>query len=287
MKNNQQELESFLVALGRTLYGQPPSLIQDALYDAENHILDALAEAKGEGFDNIVAAYGSPEEVAQQYVQLEAQTQQFLVGKRTQHKANGFFAPLCQLSSYKALGYFAIAFPVSVMYFAWFALVGINVFVLSITLVGLPVLALFFKLQSYLALIEGQLVNTLLGERMPRRPHIFVSGRQAIGFYQQIVTHLKSPIGWKVTLYTLVHLPIASIYFAACVCMFFGSIAVVISPIVDPILHYFFPTSSIDIAWYWMPLCILVGVIGVTLSLHVAGALSKLHRAIARSLLVN
>jgi len=79
MTNDQQKIKQYLAELTQALAGQPASLIQDALYDTESHLLDALADEKNANFAAIAAAFGSPADVARQYVMLEAQTQQFFI----------------------------------------------------------------------------------------------------------------------------------------------------------------------------------------------------------------
>lgn len=285
MNSNQQIIEAYLAELDLALRGQSKSLIQDALYDAESHIHDTLSENSDLKLSVIIADFGRAQDVANQYIHLETQTQNFLLGKPKQSRVNGFFEPLFDASAYKAIVYFLISWPLSIAYFAWFSIVGISLICLSLFGLGLPLLALYLKLQSYVALLEGQIVETLLGERMPRRPYYFPMVQQSKSLFSKIKHRLKTPHGWKVTLYTAVQLPLTSIYFAVSVCLFIASIGLTLSPIFDPIIHYFNPMNSIDIQWYWLPVCVPAGVIGITLSFHIANALSKLHRAIARLLL--
>lgn len=287
MTNNQQNIELYLTELTKALQGQPAGLIQDALYDTKSHLFDALAEEKNSNFAAIVAAYGSPSDVAQHYVQLEAQTQQFLSGKTRPHRVNGFFEPLFDPGSYQAIGYFLLSWPLSLVYFAWFAIVGLSTVALSVVGVGIPLLALYLKLQCYVALFEGRIVSGLLGERMPRRPGAAANVAQSTFTLRNITSYLKTTIGWKTTIYTAVHLPLTSLYFVLCVCVFFASVALMLSPVVDFFVHWFYPGYKVDIAWYWLPLALPAGLISLTLSLHIASALSKLHRAIARTLLIS
>lgn len=287
MTNDQQKIKHYLAELTQALDGQPASLIQDALYDAESHLLDALADEKNANLDAIVAEYGSPGDVARQYVVLEAQTQQFLSGESRLHRVNGFFEPLFDSGNYQAIGYFLLSWPLSLVYFAWFAIVGVSILALSVVGVGIPLLALYLKLQCYVALFEGQIVSTLLGERMPRRLGTAAARDQSISTLKKITSYLKTTLGWKTTIYTAVHLPLTSLYCVLCVCLFFASMALMLSPVVDPAVNYFYPEYAVDIAWYLLPISVPAGMISLTLSLYLAGALSKLHRAIARALLIN
>jgi len=204
MNSNQQKIEAYLAELTSALHGQSASLIQDALYDAENHILDTLAEENDLQFEDLILDYGLAKDVAHQYIELEAQTRQFLLGKPKQQRVNGFFEPLFDASAYKVIVYFMISWPLSVVYFAWFSIVGLSAISLSLFGLGLPLLALYLKLQSYLALLEGQIVETLLGERMPRRPCSSTMYLQSMSLFQKIKIRLQVPLGWKTTLYTAI-----------------------------------------------------------------------------------
>ncbi|NTW03894.1 MAG: hypothetical protein HGA19_21905 [Oscillochloris sp.] len=63
-------IEGYLASLKAALAGADPALVQDALYDAEEYLRDAVAEQGGDpaaAFDAAVDAYGTPEEVAAAY----------------------------------------------------------------------------------------------------------------------------------------------------------------------------------------------------------------------------
>lgn len=287
MTNNQQQISGYLAELTKELAGQPAGLIQDACYDTECHLLDALADSDTSNLDAIIASYGTPAEVARQYIELEAQTQQFLCGAQRQRREKGYFTPLFDSRSYQQVGYFILAWPLSLLYFAWFIIAGVSCLALSVVGVGLPLLAFYLKLQRYIGMFEGKLISTLLGERMPRRPDISDLDGQSPSYFKNMSRYLTTPLGWKIALYTALQLPLTSLYFALCVGLFFASIALLLSPVIDPLLHYFYPALAIDINWYWLPLCLPAGVISLTLSLYIANALSNLHRAISRALLIN
>ena len=71
-------VETYLKELRDELAGADPALVQDALYDAEEHLLAELAAAQGkaedaafypnEAFNSIVERYGTPKEVAAAYL---------------------------------------------------------------------------------------------------------------------------------------------------------------------------------------------------------------------------
>lgn len=288
MNKPYEDIKPYLNALKNAMQGQPTGLIQDALYDVENHFYEALATDKSATMDALVDAFGTPQEVASQYIQLEEDAKRFLNGTASKKPMfNGFFEPLSCFSDYKKLIYFFISLPLSIVYFGWLMLFGIPAFALSIVVVGLPFLALFLKTQPYVALIEGQLINTFFGVRMPRRVGRLVPSTSTKPLSWQVIWgSLKSSHGWKVALYSALHLPLSATYFAAVWILFMGSLALILTPLVDPIIHAFSPHLAIDIDWYWLPVTTIIGAIGMTLSMHIARLLVTLHSSIASSLLI-
>lgn len=288
MSKPYEDIQQYLNALKSALEGQPAGLVQDALYDVENHFFEALANDKNVNMAALIGAFGNPQEIANQYIQLEEDSQRFLYGTETKEPMfNGFFEPLSCFKDYKSLSYFFISFPLSMVYFGWLMLFGLPAFVLSILIVGLPFLTLFLKTQSYLALIECQLINVFLGIRMPRRPSRQVRPDSPVAPSRQVIWGaLKSPHGWRVALYSALHLPLSATYFAVVCILFVGSLALILTPLVDPIIHAFAPHLAVDIAWYWLPVTTIVGAIGVTLSMHISRLLVTLHSSIASYLLI-
>lgn len=287
MNKPYDDIQHYLNELKSALHGQPAGLVQDAMYDAENHFLDALANDESKNIAELIEAFGSPKEVASQYIKFEKDTQRFVHGLASKPPLfNGFFAPLSSFKSYKSLSYFFISLPLSIAYFGWLALLGVPALVLSIVGVGLPFLALFLKSQTYLVLIEGQLINSLLGVRMPRRPSRITRTGATSTWWQAMSSVLKSPQGWRATLYTMLHFPLSATYFTASCLLFVSSIALILTPIVDPIIHGFSPHLAVDIAWFWFPVTTIVGAIGMTLSMHISRLLVSLQTSIASYLLI-
>ena len=289
MNKHNEDIQHYLTELKSALQDQPAGLVQDALYDVENHFVEALASDENANVTALMAAFGTPGEIAAQYVQFEQDSQRFLNGTDAKEPLfNGFFAPLSCFKDYKSLSYFFIALPLSILYFGWLVLFGVPALTLSLFVVGLPFLAFFLKTQSYLALIEGQLINVFLGIRMPRRPgRVGHPSSSMPRFWQVIWETLRAPHGWRAALYCLLHLPLSATYFAAACLLFVGSLALIATPLLDPIVHTFAPHLAIDIHWYWLPVTTIVGVIGVTLSMHIARLLATLHASIANYLLIS
>jgi hypothetical protein len=289
MSKHHEDINAYLSQLRLELQGQPAGFIQDVLCDAESHLYDALDENTPEDIQDIINSYGSVADIASNYIQLEADTQEYLNGRDNKSpRFNGFFAPLLRPADYKSLGYFFIASPLSIAYFGWLVVFGVPSFLLSLVGIGIPLLALFLKIQCHVALFEGQLVDLLLGVRMPRRATQLNSSRASgKGVVQSAMRAIESPRGWKVTLYTLIQLPLSATYFCLGCLLFIGSLAVIATPVIDPIIHHYSPHLLVDIQWYWFPVTTLVGMVGLTLSLHISRTLAMLHSSVATYLLID
>jgi hypothetical protein len=72
--------------------------------------------------------------------------------------------------AYAALFYMLLSLATGIFYFTWVT-VGLSLSVgLSVLIIGLPFIVLFFGSVRVLSLVEGRVVEAMLGMRMPRRP---------------------------------------------------------------------------------------------------------------------
>lgn len=292
MPDNKVEhsIGAYLAALAAELKQQDPALIQDALFDAESHFRDALAEDSTHSINSIMAQYGTPEDIAQYYIEMEETVDWALNGKQKQDansdKPAGFLAIFTNQQAYKALIYCFAHFPLSIAYFGWTVLVGLTSLIASAFVVGLPVLLFFVQSMHYFALFEGRLIEALLGMRMPRRPHYVPWVAQPTSG-NSVVKPLLSKRNWTTGLYLLLQLPIASLYLVAVITPSLLALVLFLSPVVDPIVHAFYPQQDIDINWYWFPLTTLLSGGLLALSLFLAKQLGKYHGKLAKAMLVS
>lgn len=285
-------VEGYLAKLKTALAGSDPALVQDALYDAEEYLRDALAEAgnTAEAFDAVVDAYGSPEEIAASYrdteITVAAALRKPTPAVRSTNPIARFFGVVVDPSAWGALFYMVLSLATGVLYFT-VVVTGLSMSVgLSVLIVGLPLALLFLGIVRAVSLAEGRVVEGLLGERMPRRP-------RNVGQTGTIVDRIKSWLTdyrtWTTMLYMLLQLVLGIVYFTAV----FTSFAVCLSLIALPFAQGFTGDALIGIgntAYYiepWgYPVFVAAGVIGAVAMLWVAKGVGKLHAAYAKAMLV-
>ena len=287
-------VEQYLDALRAALKGADPALVQDALYDAEEHLRAELAahagDAEGDVLARIVQSYGAPDEVAEAYRTNEATIQKALrtPAPRPRTTAFGrFFGIYADPRAYLSLLYLLLALVTGIAYFT-FATAGLGLSLgFAILIIGVPFFLLFIGAARIIALAEGRIVETLLGTRMPRRP---AYPDRDTPFLRRIVDMLKDPRTWGTLLYLLAMLPLGVFYFSFAVVGLAVSAAVIVLPIV--LLLYDAGIVNIDgnvvgaPPTAVLPLISIAGVLLLTVTMHLARGIGYLHGQLAKSLLV-
>lgn len=287
-------IPEYLEHLRRSLAGADPALIQDALYDAEEYLRSELAENPGKSEAEVIAAvassYGAPEEVADIYRDTEEKVQTALRAPPPPPRASmigRFFGVAADPRAYASLFYMVLALATGIFYFVW-VVAGFSVSLgLSVTVVGIPLLILFFGSVRILSLVEGRLVEVMLGERMPRRPLYTARGRSLL---QRIGDMFTDPRTWSTLLYFLLMLPLGILYFALAVSLLAVSLSFITSPLaLLPGIHLNVWMFGIDIpteAPWLLPLLSVVGVVLLFVTMHAARGIGRLHGVMAKHLLV-
>jgi uncharacterized membrane protein len=287
-------VEQYLDALRAALKGADPALVQDALYDAEEHLRAELAahadDAEGDVLARIVESYGAPDEVADAYRTNEATIQKALrtPAPRPRTTALGrFFGIYADPRAYLSLLYLMLALVTGITYFT-FATAGLGLSLgFAILIIGVPFFLLFIGAARIIALAEGRIVETLLGTRMPRRPAY--TDRET-PFLRRIVEMLKDPRTWGTLLYLLAMLPLGVFYFTFAVVGLSLSIALAVAPIF--LLLYHAGVVNVDGIIMesphpaLLPLISIAGVLLLTVTMHLARGIGYLHGQLAKSLLV-
>jgi len=213
-------IEEYLDTLKTEMQGSDSALLQDALADAREHLSTALEVARennaelkeSDALKIIVDEYGTPEETASAYKEVERRTSPSLKQTTTRPRSalGSFFGVYADARAWGALLYMFIAFVTGVFYFSW-AITGISVSIsLLIFIFGFPVALLFLLSVRGLALLEGRLVEALLGIRMPRRP---LFSHQGMKWFDRLKALVTDKITWLMLVYMFIQFVLGTIYF--------------------------------------------------------------------------
>ena len=294
-------VSDYLHALRMALRDADPALQQDALYDAEEYLRAACAEQaprpEAEVLAEVIRHFGTPEEVAAGYRETELTVAKALrapAPKAPQSLFGKVFGVYVDPRTYASLFYMFLALFSGIFYFTW-AVTGAGLSAgFAILIFGVPFFLLFIGSVRLISLVEGRVIEVLLGERMPRRPVYTPQGNtttQRIG--ERILAMLKDPRTWSTLLYMVAMLPVGIAYFTAAVIGLALSFAMMLAPFHG---HYFHlgHDTVIHVPWVlegfseWpMSLWLVpIGFQALTLLLHVARLVGRLHGKVAKHLLV-
>jgi hypothetical protein len=290
-------VEGYLARLKDELSGADPATIQDALADAEDHLRTGLAQLRSQNPDlsdedalrQVVDAYGAPAEVGSAYREIEARVLPPLAPSHNgddRSWLSRFFGVFVDPRAYASLFYMLFSLITGIVFFTW-AVTGLSLAVgFLILIIGLPFIALFLLSVQGIALVEGRIVEALLGVRMPRRP---IFSQKHLGIWQRFKALVSDKRSWTTILYMILQMPLGVIYFNVFVVM----LALGLAGIAAPVLDYGFdvPFAQFNDTSYYippvlMPLVVLVGVLWILLTMHLAKFLGRLHGAYAKALLV-
>ncbi|MCC4619783.1 sensor domain-containing protein [Xanthomonas cassavae CFBP 4642] len=285
-------IPDYLLQLRQALSGADPAMIQDALYDAEEYLRAELAGQKDKSEADVIAgvagSYGAPEEVAEIYRETEVTVSRALrppLPPRRSTWLGKFFGVAADPRTYGALFYMLLSLVTGVFYFTW-VVTGTSLSLgLLILIVGVPLLVLFFGSVRVLSLVEGRVVEALLGVRMPRRPQH--PGAQG-GWLRRIGAMFTDARTWSTMLYFLLMLPLGIVYFTVFTTLLSLSLGLAASPFVALFDNTAVLTwDGVDITSSWLTLPLFaVGVLLLFVTLHLARAFGKLHGMFAKQLLV-
>ena len=291
-------IEAYIENLRRALAGSDPALVQDALSDAEEHLRTALDQVRreqpelseAEAVARIIGEYGSPGEIADAYRDHETRSVLPLApAPKVEGKslAARFFGVFVDPRAYAALFYMLFSLITGIIYFTW-AVTGLSLSVgFAILIFGLPFFAVFLLSIRGIALVEGRIIEALLGIRMPRRPVFSKKHLGLVARFKALVTDKRS---WTPIVYMLLMMPLGTLYFS----VFVTLIAFGLSGVAFPVLSFFFdlPLITTDYFSYYppdwlIPLFVLVGMLWIILTMHLAKAIGRVHGRFAKALLVS
>jgi len=290
-------IEDYLVKLRAALAGADPATIQDAASDAEEHLITALDLAIKEdpclssetAIESIIETYGRPEEVAAAYKEMESMTPVALapLGAQTaKSHPHRFFGVFGDIHAYGALLYMFLSLITGCAYFIWVTM-GLSLSAgLIILIIGLPFMAAFLVSTRGIALLEGRIIEGVLGVRMPRRLAFF---RKDLGWWGGLKALFGDRTTWTGILYMVLQAPLGMIYFTVTVAL----ITVSLSLMAMPALTYLFdlPIHQTEHHAYYapgwsMPLFVAGGILLLAATLHMARGIGSLHGRYAKKMLV-
>lgn len=289
-------VEEYLDALKNEMRDADSALVQDAQADAREHLSTALAVAReaapetseADALKKIIEEYGTPEETASAYKEVERRTSPALKQTVKPRSVLGrFFGVYTDPRAWGALLYMLIAFVTGVFYLTW-AVTGVSVSVsFLIFIFGFPFALLFLLSVRGLALLEGRLVEALLGVRMPRRP---LFSHQDMKWFDRLKALLTDKATWLMLIYMIVQFVLGTAYFVVIVTVLSISLSFIAIPILQAWLgqgvinnndmRYFLPTWS-------YPLLVLIGFLLWTTFMNIARSIGQLHGKMAKWLLVS
>jgi uncharacterized membrane protein len=302
-RSSPRSIDDYLQALRAALAGADPALIQDALYDAEEHLRAEAAANQGKSeaelLEHVARTYGAPDEVAAAYRDTEAKVSAALqppvsTRVRSQTVLSRFFSVYSDPRAYVSLFFMFLSVVTGCVYFT-FALTGLLLSLgLGILIIGLPVFLGFIGMTRVISLGEGRLLEAVSGERMPRRP---VHPGAPDGLVARILEMLKDVRTWTTIIYFVMMLPLGIIYFVTVVTWLAVGVSVLLVPVagIAQRLGWWVPWESTGLiafspAWIDTPggwvFDIVFGVVVLTSLLHVARVVVSTHARIAKTLLV-
>jgi uncharacterized membrane protein len=292
-------VDEYLETLKKNLDGCDAATVQDALSDAEEYLRNGLDTVRtsapdfneAEALGTIIEEFGTPEEFAADYRKIEARVRPAFASTYPAKEHSSFL--------YKTIGIFAdpaawssllfmlVSLVTGIIYFTW-AVTGISLSVgLLVLIISLPFIGLFFLSVRGIALVEGRIVEALLGVRMPRRP-IFVDS--SIGWWARFKMLAASKHTWLTILYMILMLPLGVIYFSIFITLIALALALFAAPLVQ--IFVSFPILYIGSDQYYLNptlgfICSLLGFGFAVGTLHLAKLVGHWHGSLAKAMLVS
>ena len=281
----------YLGELRKALKGADSALVHDAVYDADEYLRSAQAAAPDTPEAEIVAAaredYGAPKDIAFAYLEVENTVARALrapVPKPGPSGRRRFFGILRDPRTWGAYAYLLLAVVTGALYFGVVVVGSVIGVGISWTIVGPPFLLLFIGVVRMLSLVEGRIVETLLAERMPRRPLL---GPRGGTWWDRIKHWFRDRRTWTTMLYQALQWPLGVFY----VVLFGGGLVLSVWAIVGPLVQVltdvpFFQDDEVYLATWAMPLVMLAGLVLPLLLMHLARFAGRLHGRYAKFMLV-
>lgn len=300
-----RSVDEYLKQLRSALAGEDPSLVQDALYDAEEYLRAEVAahpqKSEADVLELIASTYGAPEEVAAAYRDTEQKVKAALKPPAppasTRTSALGrYFGVFLDVRAYTSLFYMLLSLATGIAYFT-VVVTGLSLSAgFAILIIGIPFFLLFIGITRVIALGEGRLIEALTGERMPRRP---VHPGPAAPWLKRIGEMLKDARTWTTLVYLMLMLPLGIFYFTLAILGLTIGLRMAMTPLLVLGVHFgWWPPALLDFANInnveygvtysgWGALAYMaLGVLLIPAVLHAARGIARVHARVAKAMLV-
>jgi uncharacterized membrane protein len=292
-------IPEYLEQLRSALKGADPAMVQDALYDAEEYLRSELAanlseagagRSEAEVIAAVAGSYGAPEEVADIYRETEVTVNRALRPPQPPKRrslAGRFFGVAADPYTYGSLFYMLLALATGTFYFSW-VVTGASLSAgLLVLIVGIPLLLLFLMSVRLLSLVEGRIVEVLLGVRMPRRPLYTQRDKPWLTRLKELFTDWRT---WTAMGYLLLMLPLGTAYFSVAVTLLVLSLGLIVAPVALALgatgVISLEDVNIVPDTPLLLPLCFAAGVLLLFGTLHLARLIGRFHGWLAKELLV-
>jgi hypothetical protein len=200
------------------------------------------------------------------------------------------FGPFADGRVWTSLVYMILSLATGVAYFT-IVVTGLSTAGgMLVLIIGIPLFMAVLGIVRALALFEGRLVETLLGERMPRRLRATPPN---LGFWNRMWFWLKDGRTWASMAYMILMLPLGIVYFTIAVTGFAVGISLVTAPIWGWLEWHFadhtFVVNGVtyDVWPLWViPIAFVVGVLFLVGFMHLVRWIGRGHAAFAKAMLV-
>lgn len=314
-------IAEYLAQLKRAMKGCPNAVIRDAMADAEEHLRNELAQepnkSEADMLASVVDNYGTPYEIAEEYRAMERTLAGPFAkpddggssggGIEAPRRRYGFFGVVGDPRAYGALIYMLLSLATGTFYFTWTVAWGSLSIGTLILIFGFLIALFFIGSVRLLSLVEGRIVEGLLGVRMPRR---LPAENPSDNIFRKVKEALLDYRTWSSIFYFLLMLPLGIVYFTVSITLLSlslgltgGGIKALITG--DPTI-----TISQDV-WAdpdfisfihknpWVPdavhffntvaghiTLVAMGLLLIFITLHIARGIGFVHARIAETLLV-
>jgi uncharacterized membrane protein len=289
-------VDEYLNQLKKELKSSDAALIQDALSDAEEHLRTALENAQKDnpGFSEdealkpIFEKYGTPSEVASAYKRIEIHLRPILAPLRepdTRPSLARFFGIVADPRAWSSFVYMLFSAITGCVFGLWALFGGIFSLFSLILVIGIPISGLYLLSLRGIAIIEGRIVEALLGIRMPRRPVFMQKGLGPIKKFKSLI---KDPYTWKSLAYLILLFPLGWIYFGLSGFGFALALSFIFAPVLELIFHLPLELYGTDAFTPigMLPIVSLAGILSIILILHLAKFIGRIHGRYAKAMLV-